>query len=125
MSLNQDHPETAYQLGRLFAALEKTQEDLPGSSPNSTIRKKFMGSASATPSVVFPRLLSLHQHHLAKLEYPGQRVKRDKLIGEICGRFTSFPTHLPLEAQGLFFLGYYQQRQDLYTSKKVAATAPA
>ena len=27
MALNKEHPDEAYQLGRLFAALEKTQED--------------------------------------------------------------------------------------------------
>lgn len=127
MSLKKNHSEIAYQLGRLFAALEKTQTDAYGDSLNSTIRSKYMGSASATPSVVFPRILRLHTHHLAKMEHPGQRINREKLVTEICGRMdaSTFPSHLSIEAQGLFFLGYYQQRQDLYKSKNTTSTETA
>jgi len=127
MSLNKEHPAAAYQLGRLFAVLEKTQEDAYGGKLNSTIRSKYIGTASSTPSTVFPRILRLHTHHLAKIEHPGRRVNLEKLIGEIFSHIDSaaFPAHLPIEAQGLFFLGYYQQRQDLFTKKPSAEASPA
>lgn len=117
VALDQDHPDEAYQLGRLFAALEKTQEDSSGGKLNSTIKDRYFGAASATPASVFPRLLRLHQHHMGKLESPGVRVMREKLIGEICGRLRGFPRHLPMERQGLFHIAYYHQRQDLFTRK--------
>lgn len=115
MSLNKDHPDAAYQMGRLFAAIEKTQEEaLPGL--NKTIRDGYFGTAAATPGIVFPRLFRLNHHHLVKLA-GGHRVNRERLIREICGHMDRFPTHLPLERQGLFYIGYYHQRQDLFTPK--------
>jgi CRISPR-associated protein Csd1 len=115
MSLDTTRTEPAYLLGRLFAALEKTQEDaIPGI--NATIRDRFYGSASATPGAVFPRLLRTYQHHLSKLE-GGQKVNRDRLVQAIHGMLASFPTHLGLEDQGLFAIGYYHQRQDFFTKK--------
>ncbi|MBL1217348.1 MAG: type I-C CRISPR-associated protein Cas8c/Csd1 [Planctomycetes bacterium] len=116
VSLNKDHPSTAYQLGRLFAALEKAQEDaLPGIK--ATVKDRYFGSASSTPSAVFPRLIRLNQHHMGKLE-SGWRINREKNIGQIMDKIDTFPAHLPVEDQGLFALGYYHQRQDFFTSTK-------
>lgn len=121
VALNKDHPDEAYHLGRLFAALEKTQEDaLPGL--NRTIKDSYFGAASATPASVFPRLLRLHQHHLNKIENVGGRINREKLVQDICSNVTEFPAHLPLERQGLFYIAYYHQRQAFFT-KQVAADA--
>jgi CRISPR-associated protein Csd1 len=113
MSLNPNRTDRAYLFGRLFAALEKTQEDALGIA---TIRDRFYSSASATPGAVFPRLLRTYQHHLAKLK-GGQKVNRERLVQSIHGPMNSYPTHLDLEEQGLFAIGYYHQRQDLFTKK--------
>lgn len=113
MSLNEESTETGYLLGRLFALLEKAQEDAtPGL--NATIRDRYFGAASAAPLTVFPVLLRLAQHHLAKAEY-GHVL--DRRIQEIMTRIQGFPAHLSLEEQGLFVLGYYHQRQALYQKK--------
>lgn len=125
MALNDHHPEAAYQLGRLFAVLEKTQEEALGAGINASVRDRYLGAASATPSTVFPRLWRLHAHHLRKLENGGRRVNLERLVASICSRFAFIPTHLPIEGQGLFFLGYYQQRQELYTKKKGADAVAA
>jgi len=115
MSLDKDRLEPAYRLGRLFAALEKTQGDaLPGI--NATIRDRFYSAASATPGAVFPPLLRTYQHHLAKLQ-GGRKVNREKLIQEIMNPLVSFPTHFGLAEQGLFAIGYYHQTQDFYAVK--------
>lgn len=115
MALDPDRPEPAYQLGRLFAELEKTQQDaLPGI--NDTIKDRYFGAASATPGSVFPRIIRMSQHHLGKLEY-GSKIHRERQIQEICGRFDDFPAHLNLNQQGLFALGYYHQRQAIFTKK--------
>lgn len=116
MALNVEHPEAAYHLGRLFAALEKTQEDALGRSLNTTIKDRYFGAASATPGSVFPRLIRLSQHHLDKLERP-RRIHREKLIQEICSHLESFPPHLPLDKQGLFHIAYYHQRQAFFEKK--------
>lgn len=119
MALDPDRPEPAYQLGRLFAELEKTQEDaLPGI--NDTIKDRYFGAASATPGSVFPRIIRMSQHHLGKLEH-GAKIHRERQIQEICGRFDNFPSHLNLNEQGLFALGYYHQRQAIFTKKEKPA----
>jgi CRISPR-associated protein Csd1 len=106
-----------YRLGRLFATLEKLQEEaLPGA--NTTIRDRFFGAASATPVTVFPRLVRGAQPHLGKVK---RSVFFEKLIQEIVAPVASFPSHLSLEEQGLFTLGYYHQRQDFFTKKDEAA----
>src|SRR5690606_313794 len=116
MSLDPDRTDPAYLLGRLFAALEKTQEDaLPGI--NATIRERFYSSASATPGAVFPRILRTYQHHLAKLD-GGHKTNRERLVQAIHAPLTGYPAHLGLEGQGLFAIGYYHQRQDFFTKKE-------
>lgn len=114
--LDPERTEASYQLGRLFAALERTQEDaMPGL--NATVKDRYFGAASATPSSVFPRLIRMSQHHVHKLE-GGKKVVAEKRMQEIMGRFNEFPAHLSLADQGLFALGYYHQRQDFFTKKK-------
>jgi CRISPR-associated protein Csd1 len=114
--LDPTNTNPAYRLGRLFATLEKIQEDAsPGL--NATIRDRYYGAASSTPAAVFPTLLRLNKHHLGKLN-AGLAVNRERLIGEIMNGFdaATFPPRiLPLPDQARFALGYYQQRQAFFT----------
>lgn len=120
--LNIDNPNVAYRLGRLFAALEKIQEEAsPGL--NATIRERYYGAASSTPVAVFTTLLRLKNHHLAKLTNRGRAANFEKLLGEILGAVGDFPMHLNLPDQGRFALGYYHQRQAFFT--KTGATNEA
>jgi len=110
MALDKENKNIAYLLGRLFAVLEKAQQDaIPGA--NTTIKDRFYGSASATPRVVFPQLLRLAQHHIQKAEYG---KVRDKQIEEIVCHIQEFPAHMGLDEQGIFAIGYYHQRQDFF-----------
>ena len=116
--LDTANPNPAYRLGRLFAVLEKIQEEAsPGI--NATIRDRYYGAASSTPVAVFTTLLRLKNHHLAKLP-KGRAVQMEKLIGEIMEGLSDFPRHLALPDQGRFALGYYHQRQALYTKTETA-----
>lgn len=119
MSLDPERHDPAYRLGRLFAALEKTQKDALGESLNKTIRHSSYGAASSTPGTIFPRLLRTYQHHLAKLE-GGRKVNREKLVQEILAPLGAFPAHLSLPDQGLFAVGYYHQTRDFYTKREDA-----
>ncbi|HHU83521.1 MAG TPA: type I-C CRISPR-associated protein Cas8c/Csd1 [Firmicutes bacterium] len=119
MKLDPLQPSTGYQLGRLFAVLEKIQEEAnPGI--NATIRERFYGAACATPVTVFTNLLRLKNHHLAKLESKGRVINFERLLGEIMGTLQDFPAHLDLHEQGRFAIGYYHQRQALFTAKNNA-----
>ena len=113
LDLSNTHP--AYRLGRLFAVLEKIQEEAsPGL--NATIRDRYYGAASSTPVAVFTTVLRLKNAHLKKLA-PGRVAWFEKLLGEVLGPLSDFPKHLPLPDQGRFALGYYHQRQDFFTRK--------
>ena len=119
MALDITNTNPGYLLGRLFAVLEKTQESAnPGI--NATIRDRFYGAASGTPVSVFPILMKLKNHHIAKLENKGQGINLEKQIGEIVDKLDAngaFPPHLNLQDQGRFAVGYYHQRQDFFTKK--------
>jgi len=121
--LDPDNPAPGYRLGRLFAALEKIQEEAcPGL--NATIRDRYYGAASGTPVTVFPTLLRLKNHHVGKLN-PGRAVNMERLIGEILSGLDDFPGNLSLPEQGGFALGYYHQRQAFFTKADTAPTADA
>lgn len=110
--LDPTNPNAAYRLGRLFAVLEKIQEEAsPGL--NATIRDRYYGAASSTPVSVFTTLLRLKNHHLGKLN-KGRAVQMEKLIGEIMEGLADFPRQLALPDQGRFALGYYHQRQSFF-----------
>lgn len=119
VSLDKENANVGYLLGRLFAVLEKIQEEAnPGI--NATIRDKFYASASSTPNAVFGNLMRLKNHHLGKLSQ-GRLIYFEKLLGEVIAGIPSFPAHLSLDEQGDFAIGYYHQRQDFFTKKEVAA----
>ena len=114
--LDKENNNQGYLCGRLFAVLDKIQED---ANNISSIRERYMNAASATPSAVFATILNLSVHHSEKLE-EGRRIYFEKLKQEILDKVSAdgFPTHLDLQDQGRFFVGYYHQRQDFFTSKK-------
>lgn len=114
--LDKENQNQGYLCGRLFAVLEKIQEDANGIH---TIRERYMNSASSTPSTVFATLLNLSTHHAEKLSSGGQ-VYYEKLKQEIISKLdtSGFPVHLDLQDQGRFFVGYYHQRQELFISKE-------
>jgi CRISPR-associated protein Csd1 len=126
VSLDIENPNLAYRLGRLFAALEKIQEEAsPGL--NATIRDRYYGAASASPVTVFTTLMRLKNHHLSKLDNRGRANYFERLVGEIMSGVDGvigFPAQLPLQEQGRFAIGYYHQRQSFFT-KANPATSPA
>ncbi|GFN33932.1 type I-C CRISPR-associated protein Cas8c/Csd1 [Paenibacillus xylaniclasticus] len=117
-ALDTNQTSIGYHLGSLFAVLEKIQEEAnPGI--NATIRERYYGGACTTPVTVFPNLLRLKNHHLAKLDHTGRVIYFEKLLAEVMGNVNKFPAHLNLQEQGMFAVGYYHQRQDLFKSRKV------
>lgn len=121
VSLDTANTQPGYLLGRLFAVLEKIQQDALGGDVNATIRDRYYGAASATPAHIFPVLLRSTQNHLGKVRKnkPGLAVNREKIMGEVINSLgATFPKNLRIEAQGEFALGYYQQRQTFFTKKE-------
>lgn len=112
--LDKENQNQGYLCGRLFAVLDKIQED---ANKIHSIRERYMNSASATPAAVFATIMNLSSHHLEKLS-TGSQIYYEKIKQEIIAKMDAdgFPAHLDLQDQGRFFVGYYHQRQDLFTS---------
>lgn len=124
MSLNNESPNRAYLLGRLFAVLERIQYQALGEL-NAGIADRYYGSASAVPFSVFPRLLSGAKHHLSRLrkDKAGMAVNLDKDLSEIIAKLPeTFPRHLSIDEQGRFAIGYYHQKQSYFAKKETAET---
>lgn len=121
VSLDLANVNQGYRLGRLFAALEKIQEEAnPGL--NATIRDRYYGAAAATPVTVFSTLMKLKNHHLSKMDNKGRVNNLERLLGEIMSGVTDFPRHLSLQDQGRFAIGYYHQRQDFFKKREKTET---
>lgn len=120
VALDDSNTNPGYRIGRLFAVLEKVQEE--ALNPGATIRDRFYGAASSTPVTVFANLMKLKNHHLAKLDSNGRRFYFEKLIGQIMSEIKDFPAHLSLADQGRFAIGYYHQRQAFFTKSEPAST---
>jgi len=118
VSLNEENPNVPYRLGRLFAVLERAQADT-NREMKSTINSKYFSSASTTPAVVFPVLLKLAQHHIAKSDWG---FKTTQNIEETLMGVDEFPAYLSLEEQGMFMLGYYHQRKAFFKKKEEVAS---
>lgn len=113
--LDKENTNQGYLLGRLFAVLVKIQEDANGID---TMRERYMNAASTTPATVFATVMNLSVHHAEKLS-EGSKIYYEKLKQEIISKLPAgyVPAHLDLQEQGCFFIGYYHQRQDFFTSK--------
>ncbi len=117
VSLSEESKNKAYTLGRLFAVLEKAQEDAsPGL--NATIKDRYFDSACANPESIFPTLLRLSNHHIAKATYGYVSDRRiQHLLDKLSVEDAPFPAHLSLNDQGIFILGYYHQKKAFFVKK--------
>jgi len=130
MALDETSEDTAYVLGRLFAAF--TYAERSNADRGATIRDKYMGGASATPARIFPVLMRGYENNrnaLAKAggNKAGSGVKAEKAVAAILAMLPGggdLPASLALEDQGRFFVGFYHQLSAFYTKAEDAA-APA
>ena len=117
MALNEQSTIPAYLLGRLFAVLEKVQGEAIG-NVNASIKDRYFTSACASPRSVFPTLLRLSQHHIAKAEYGHTSDRRiQDILNLLDVDSNPIPSRLTLDEQGVFILGYYHQRAAFYVKK--------
>lgn len=120
VSLDREYDNIGYVLGRLFAVLERIQEQAQGRGLNKTIRDTYFGAAASSPLVTFKRLQDLAIHHLAKIRNSGRSTTwLEQQLQEVMNFVPpqGIPSILKLEDQGRFAVGYYQQRQDFFAKK--------
>ena len=111
--LDKENTNQGYLCGRLFAVLDKIQEE---ANNQHSIRERYMNAASSTPAAVFSTILNLSNHHVENLKNEGRKVYFEKLKQEIICKIDAdgFKAQLDLQDQGRFFIGYYHQRQDFF-----------
>lgn len=141
-----DDLNDARRLGRLFALIERAQLTALGDDLSATVKDKFLSAAAATPRHVFTGLLeNAENHHLKRLRNGhsdarwiadsaqksgrsiaqvarsvGAAINAD--IGRLAATFKDgFPERHTIQDQGLFLVGYYQER---YGRKKDVADGP-
>ncbi|MCE5273159.1 type I-C CRISPR-associated protein Cas8c/Csd1 [bacterium] len=126
MDANNTNP--GYLLGRLMAVIERMQQLALG-EVNASVVDRFFSGASATPAVVFPRLLKNLRHHASKAKdnerSRGSATWLERQVDDILAGLSGFPPHLSLEEQGLFVLGYHQQRHQLWKKRGDSPEPPA
>jgi CRISPR-associated protein Csd1 len=121
-SLTADTEDAAYNCGRFLAILAATQDkahDYKLEGPG--VAERYFGTASVSPSSVFPLLIRLNRHHLNKISKSERFGGHERFIQEQIeavlalfkptrpGLPPTFPRTLDLQAQGRFALGFYQQ----------------
>lgn len=114
--LDKENTNQGYLCGRLFAVIDKLQHD---ANHIHSIRERYMNAASSTPATVFATILNLSAIHANNLNNEGSRIFYDKLKQEIISKINAdgFPSHLDLQDQGRFFVGYYQQMQSFFLTE--------
>ncbi|MCK4593774.1 type I-C CRISPR-associated protein Cas8c/Csd1 [bacterium] len=116
VGLNLENKNQAYLLGRLFAVFEAAQEEAHKPTKlNRTIADTYFSTVSMTPWSAFPTINRLYKHHLKKIDNERYRIRYEKFVDEITDKMSDeIPTYLKLKDQGLFFLGYYHQKNAIY-----------
>ena len=123
--MDPNNTNQGYLLGRLMAILERLQQLALG-DPNASVVDRYFSAASASPRIVFVRLLKNARHHARKArdeaKTSGSARWLERLLDDIADRFdpkhNGFPAYLSLEDQGLFVLGYHQQRHALWSRRE-------
>ena len=117
LAVDYENKNPAYRCGLLFAVLEKLQQSASNNSLNRTIKDAYFSSAASKPALVFPKLISLAQNHLKKVNEKTE-IYFSKLIQEIIdGIKNEFPETLTLSDQGRFMIGYYHQYREFFVKK--------
>ena len=126
MALDKSNSNPAYLAGRLFALLERIQETaIPKVKANITDR--YFRTASATPGIIFGRLLQLSAFHLSKIkkEHGGLGYYFDQQIQEVLellpGGQATFDKFFTPDQQSIFAVGYYHQKA--YRDQKAESAA--
>ncbi len=124
VSLDPTDPSPAYQLGRLFAVIEKAQREALG-SVNASVGDRYYGAFSATPARVFATVMRGARTHISAAQKLNRGFWINRRLEEIIAPLPErLPATLRLEDQGRFAIGYYHERAD-FPPKAAAPSEPS
>ncbi len=117
MSLDKEKKDRSYQFGRLLAVMEKVERDTytdEGREPNAIrMQSVFCDRPLYTAKIINDRL----NPYFERLR-PGSRAYYKKFIGEITEQLSNYDdAQLNRPLGDTYLMGYYLQRNELYTSK--------
>ncbi len=123
MTLSEKNDDIGYVLGRMFALIEYAQKGARETIGASVV-DRYIAAASSTPARTFPTLFRGLQNDMSKLrkDKPGMAIYVDKRISAVMALLDGskpLPVSLNEDQQGCFFIGFYQQREDLYQKRDV------
>lgn len=120
MALEPEKKDISYQYGRLLAVFEKIEWDTYDKDeqrePNAIrMQSVFAKRPRYASRILWEQLKKAYYPHLK----PWNRVKYDRLIGEIIEQISDLPQAEHEEAlKDTYLFGYYLQKKALYTSDK-------
>ena len=120
MSLEPEKKDISYQYGRLLAVFEKIEQDTYDKDeqrePNAIrMQSVFAKRPRYASRILWEQMKKAYYPHLK----PWNRVKYDRLIGEIIEQISNLPQAEHEEAlKDTYLFGYYLQKKALYTSDK-------
>lgn len=120
MSLEPEKKDISYQYGRLLAVFEKIEQDTYDKDEQREPNTIRMQSVFAKRPRYASRILweQMKKAYYPRLK-PWNRVKYDRLIGEIIEQISNLPQAEHEEAlKDTYLFGYYLQKKALYTSDK-------
>lgn len=120
MSLEPEKKDISYQYGRLLAVFEKIERDTYDKDEQREPNAIRMQSVFAKRPRYASRILweQMKKAYYPRLK-PWNRVKYDRLIGEIIEQISNLPQAEHEEAlKDTYLFGYYLQKKALYTSDK-------
>lgn len=117
MSLDKEKKDRSYQFGRLLAVMEKVERDTytdEGREPNAIrMQSVFCEKPFHTANIISGRL----EPYFNKLS-PSSRAYYRSLIGKIMEELSNYDdAQLNRPLGDTYLMGYYLQRNELYTSK--------
>ena len=120
MSLDKEKKDRSYQFGRLLAVMEKVERDTytdEGREPNAIrMQSVFCEKPFHTTNIISGRL----EPYFNKLS-PSSRAYYRSLIGKIMEELSNYDdAQLNRPLGDTYLMGYYLQRNELYTSKSNA-----
>ncbi len=119
MILDEKQTDRSYLYGRMLAIFEYVERSTYSSSESREPNAIRMQTVFAQRPLHAQKVLEERLEPYYKKLSPGMRIRCRNKLGEIHGLFRQEDWgHMDAPLDGKYLLGYYHQRNDLYTSKK-------
>lgn len=118
MALEKEKKDRSYQYGRLLAVLEKAERDTYGAEedrePNAMrMQSVFTQRPQYAARMIWEQVKRGYYRRLSN----GQRTYYEKLIGQIMEQISEYEEEANKPLEDTYLLGYYLQKNEMYTSK--------